>query len=65
MKRRLRQLAMTLTSVHVPDGWRREVGQTFVEYALLLAFVAAVALIAVQLLGEDVSSVFSQVAHKF
>ena len=45
--------------------WMREDGQTFVEYALLLAFVAAVALVAVQLLGTDVSSLFSHAANTF
>jgi pilus assembly protein Flp/PilA len=41
---------------------RREEGQTFVEYALLIAFIAVVALVAVQLLGSSVSSLFSSVA---
>jgi pilus assembly protein Flp/PilA len=41
----------------------REDGQTFVEYALLIAFIAIVALVAVQLLGTNVSSIFNQVAN--
>jgi pilus assembly protein Flp/PilA len=40
----------------------REEGQTFVEYALLIAFIAIVALVAVQLLGTNVSSLFNSVA---
>jgi pilus assembly protein Flp/PilA len=41
---------------------REEKGQTFVEYALLLGFIAIVALVAVQLLGTNVSSLFNSVA---
>jgi pilus assembly protein Flp/PilA len=40
----------------------REEGQTFVEYALLIGFIAIVALVAVQLLGTNVSSLFNSVA---
>jgi Flp pilus assembly pilin Flp len=32
-----------------------------VEYALLIAFIAVVALVAVQLLGNSISSLFSSV----
>jgi pilus assembly protein Flp/PilA len=39
----------------------REEGQTYVEYALLIAFIAVVALVAVQLLGNSISSLFSSV----
>ena len=41
---------------------REEQGQTFVEYALLIGFIAIVALVAVQLLGTNVSSLFNSVA---
>jgi pilus assembly protein Flp/PilA len=41
---------------------REEEGQTFVEYALLIAFIAIVALVAVQLLGTNISSLFNSVA---
>ena len=41
---------------------REEEGQTFVEYALLIAFIAIVALVAVQLLGTNVSSLFNSLA---
>jgi pilus assembly protein Flp/PilA len=40
---------------------RDEEGQTYVEYALLIAFIAIVALVAVQLLGHSISSLFSSV----
>ena len=40
----------------------REEGQTFVEYALLIAFIAVVALAAVIVLGKSISSLFSSVA---
>jgi pilus assembly protein Flp/PilA len=40
---------------------RDEGGQTYVEYALLIAFIAVVALVAVQLLGHSISSLFSSV----
>ncbi len=41
---------------------QKEEGQTFVEYALLIAFIAIVALVAVKLLGNSISSLFSSVA---
>jgi Flp pilus assembly pilin Flp len=40
-------------------------GQTFVEYALLTTFIALVALVAIQLLGDSISSIFSSVAGSF
>jgi Flp pilus assembly pilin Flp len=43
----------------------RQEGQTFVEYALLITFIALVALVAIQLLGVSVSSLFSSVAGAF
>jgi len=44
------------------DMVRNEEGQTFVEYALLIAFIAVVALVAVKLLGTNISSLFNSVA---
>jgi pilus assembly protein Flp/PilA len=41
---------------------QREEGQTLVEYAFLVAFIAIVVLVAVQLLGTNVSSLFNSVA---
>ena len=42
----------------------REEGQTLVEYAFLVAFIALVVLVAVTLLGTNLSSLFSSVAGK-
>jgi pilus assembly protein Flp/PilA len=41
---------------------RDEEGATMVEYGLLVALIAMVALVAVQQLGKNLSSVFSTVA---
>lgn len=41
---------------------RCEEGQTFVEYALLLVFIAIVAVVGAALVGNSISSVFSSVA---
>lgn len=46
----------------VVDG---QEGQTFVEYALLITFVALIALVAIQVLGNSISSIFSSVAAAF
>jgi pilus assembly protein Flp/PilA len=40
---------------------RDEEGQTFVEYALLIVFIALVALVGATLVGQSVSSIFSSV----
>jgi pilus assembly protein Flp/PilA len=41
-----------------------EDGQTLVEYAFLVAFIALVVLVAVTLLGTNISSLFNSVAGK-
>ncbi|MFH1312002.1 MAG: Flp family type IVb pilin [Candidatus Eisenbacteria bacterium] len=41
----------------------REAGQTLTEYGLLLFFIAVVAIIAITVLGEQISSIFSNVAN--
>jgi Flp pilus assembly pilin Flp len=41
---------------------RREEGQGLTEYALILVFVAIVAIVALQLLGANVTKVINQVA---
>jgi pilus assembly protein Flp/PilA len=41
---------------------RDEDGQTYVEYALLIAFIAIIALVAVKVLGNSISSLFASVA---
>jgi pilus assembly protein Flp/PilA len=42
----------------------REDGQTMVEYAFLVAFIAIVVLAGVQLLGTNLLSFFSSIAGK-
>lgn len=40
----------------------REEGQTLTEYGLLLFFIAVVAIVAVTVLGEQISTLFSRIA---
>ena len=43
-------------------GWiQEEKGASMVEYALLVVLIAIVALVAVQLAGNEVSSTFSEI----
>ena len=43
-------------------GWMaEEKGASMVEYALLVVLIAIVALVAVQLAGEEVSNTFSEI----
>jgi len=42
----------------------REEGQGLTEYALILAFVSIVAIVALQLLGTNISSILNSVAGK-
>ena len=55
-------LNSVLSQLFAKAAVREESGQTYVEYALLIAFIAVVALVAVQLLGNSISSLFSSVA---
>ncbi len=41
---------------------QREEGQTMVEYAFLVAFIAVVVLAAVVVLGDKISSLFNSIA---
>jgi pilus assembly protein Flp/PilA len=41
---------------------RAEEGQTFVEYALLVVFIALVAVLGATILGNSISSLFSSIA---
>ena len=44
-------------------SWRREeLGASMVEYSLLVALIAIVALVAVSLAGNEVSETFSEIA---
>jgi len=49
----LRHLARLLT--------RREDGQTLAEYALILAFIAVLAIVAVAFLGGQITALFSEI----
>ena len=42
---------------------QREEGQTLSEYALILILVAVVAIVAITLLGNQISGVFNQIAN--
>jgi Flp pilus assembly pilin Flp len=44
-------------------AFRSEAGQGLAEYALILFFIAVVAVAALTFLGSDISSVLSQVAN--
>ena len=41
----------------------REAGQTLTEYGLLLFFIAVVVIVAVVVLGEQISTIFSSIAN--
>jgi Flp pilus assembly pilin Flp len=41
--------------------WREDNGQGLVEYSLILAFIAVVAVVAVTFLGSDISSALSSI----
>jgi pilus assembly protein Flp/PilA len=43
----------------------REEGQTMAEYALLIAFIAIVALVGIAVLGSSLSDFFNTLAGKF
>lgn len=42
---------------------RREEGQTLVEYALILVFIAVVAVIVVTALGSKISTIFTSITN--
>ncbi|MCX7853473.1 MAG: hypothetical protein RMN24_00440 [Anaerolineae bacterium] len=46
-------------------SWRREEGQDLTEYALLIAFIALVAICGVMLLGYRLYLVYWSGAHSF
>ena len=43
---------------------RREEGQTLVEYALILALIAILVIVALVFLQGKISSIFSHIGHK-
>ena len=54
------QLALALGGLSVPS-LRRDEGQTFVEYALILAFIAILVIGALVFLQGKISSIFSYI----
>ena len=56
------RLALALTGLSVPS-LKREEGQTFVEYALILAFIAILMILALTFLRNKIASVYSHVAN--
>ncbi len=47
----------------IRNFFRQEDGQTLSEYALILVLIAVVAIIAVTLLGNQISTVLTQIAN--
>lgn len=43
--------------------FRKEEGQTLSEYALILILIAVVAIVAITLLGEQITAVLTQIAN--
>ena len=56
------RLALALTGLSVPS-LKREEGQTFVEYALILAFIAILMILALTFLRTKIASLYSHVAN--
>ena len=48
-------------SGQLPLSLEREEGQTLVEYALIIAFIAVIVLVAVTFLGSQISSLFTSI----
>lgn len=53
-----------ITLVRLISGLtNREEGQTLTEYGLLLAFIAILAILAITFLGQEISTLFSDIAQ--
>jgi pilus assembly protein Flp/PilA len=50
--------------VHLRNWLQREEGQDLAEYALLIGLIALVVIVAVTLLGENLSVLFSQLGSE-
>jgi len=57
------RLALVLTGLSVPS-LKREEGQTFVEYALILAFIAVLVIASLTFLKDKIVSIFSFIGNK-
>jgi pilus assembly protein Flp/PilA len=62
MKKLQMRLALALSGLTVPSIEREE-GQTFVEYALILAFIAIVVIGALTFLQGQISALFTTVGN--
>jgi pilus assembly protein Flp/PilA len=62
MKQLQMRLALALSGLSVPSI-KREEGQTFVEYALILAFIAIVVIGALTFLQGKISGIFTTVGN--
>jgi pilus assembly protein Flp/PilA len=58
------QSRMTEVQSRMTDALRQEEGQGLVEYALILVFVALVAIAGLTILGGKVNVLFSEIAGK-
>jgi Flp pilus assembly pilin Flp len=58
-----KELIMFNPIVSARNFFRREEGQTLSEYALILVLIAVVAIIAVTLLGNQITAVLNQIAN--
>ena len=56
------RFALTLAGLSIPSV-RREEGQTFVEYALILAFIAILMILALTFLRDKIASIYSHVGN--
>jgi Flp pilus assembly pilin Flp len=57
------RFALMLTGLSVPS-LKREEGQTFVEYALILAFIAVFVIASLTFLRGKITSIFSFIGSK-
>lgn len=56
-------LELTAETPHPTPALRAEGGQGLTEYALIILFIALVAVAALTFMGSDISSILSQVAN--
>ena len=57
------RLALAVQSLSLPS-LEREEGQTLAEYALILALIAVVVLVAVVFLGDQIKGIFSDIGSQ-
>ena len=63
MTYRIQQVLSTI-QMRIETILRAEAGQGLTEYALILVFVAIVAIVALKLLGNNITSVLNEVGEK-